>query len=105
MKCPVCSNVDLLMAERHGVEIDYCSSCRGIWLDRGELDKVIERANAQLVEPAASGAESDYRRPEPLPYRVEEGRVDYRHHRDQGYGQGKPYKKKKSLLAEIFDFD
>lgn len=44
MKCPVCKNVTLLMAEKHGVEIDYCPECRGIWLDRGELDKIIERA-------------------------------------------------------------
>lgn len=42
MKCPVC-NIDLQMAERQGVEIDYCIQCRGIWLDRGELDKIIER--------------------------------------------------------------
>ena len=44
MKCPVCKNVTLLMSEKHGVEIDYCPECRGIWLDRGELDKIIERA-------------------------------------------------------------
>lgn len=43
MKCPVCG-ATLLMSERHGVEIDYCPECRGIWLDRGELDKIIERA-------------------------------------------------------------
>lgn len=43
MKCPVC-NVDLIMADRQGVEIDYCPQCRGIWLDRGELDKIIERS-------------------------------------------------------------
>ncbi len=45
MKCPVCKDVNLLMAEKHGVEIDYCPECRGIWLDRGELDKIIERAS------------------------------------------------------------
>lgn len=43
MKCPVC-NVDLMMSERQGVEIDFCPKCRGVWLDRGELDKIIERA-------------------------------------------------------------
>jgi Zn-finger nucleic acid-binding protein len=42
MKCPVCS-VDLLMTERQGVEIDYSPQCRGVWLDRGELDKIVER--------------------------------------------------------------
>jgi Zn-finger nucleic acid-binding protein len=43
MKCPVCETVDLQMSERQGVEIDYCPKCRGVWLDRGELDKIIER--------------------------------------------------------------
>lgn len=42
MNCPVC-NIQLTMMERQGVEIDYCSKCRGVWLDRGELDKIIER--------------------------------------------------------------
>lgn len=46
MKCPICTNVDLVMSERQGVEIDYCPNCRGIWLDRGELDKIIEKASA-----------------------------------------------------------
>ncbi|OJX79936.1 zf-TFIIB domain-containing protein [Magnetospirillum sp. 64-120] len=53
--CPHC-RVDLVMAERHGVEIDYCPKCRGIWLDRGELDKILERSaayEAQLQQPAA----------------------------------------------------
>lgn len=44
MKCPVCGTVDLLMSERSGVEIDYCPQCRGVWLDRGELDKIIKRS-------------------------------------------------------------
>lgn len=48
MNCPVC-NVELKMADRQGVEIDYCPKCRGIWLDRGELDKIIERST-QLFE-------------------------------------------------------
>lgn len=43
MKCPLC-NVDLVMSERQGIEIDYCPQCRGVWLDRGELDKIIERS-------------------------------------------------------------
>jgi Zn-finger nucleic acid-binding protein len=46
MQCPV-DSTDLLMAERHGVEIDYCPKCRGIWLDRGELDKIIEQADGR----------------------------------------------------------
>lgn len=52
MKCPV-DQVELVMSERQGVEIDYCPTCRGIWLDRGELDKILDRAAAMAPEPAA----------------------------------------------------
>ena len=45
MKCPVCKNVTLLMSEKSGIEIDYCPECRGIWLDRGELEKIMEKNN------------------------------------------------------------
>ena len=44
MKCPIDTTVDLVMTDRQGIEIDYCPTCRGVWLDRGELDKIIERA-------------------------------------------------------------
>ena len=56
MKCPVC-NLDLQMADRQGIEIDYCPKCRGIWLDRGELDKLIERS-AQAA-PVMASSKSD----------------------------------------------
>lgn len=55
MKCPVCKDVTLLMSEKNGVEIDYCPECRGIWLDRGELDKIVDRAR---------GARESYREEE-----------------------------------------
>jgi hypothetical protein len=55
MKCPQDADVDLVMTERQGVEIDYCPSCRGVWLDRGELDKILDRAAAQ-VSPGATPA-------------------------------------------------
>jgi uncharacterized protein len=45
MKCPACQEADLVMSERQGIEIDYCPRCRGVWLDRGELDKIIERSD------------------------------------------------------------
>jgi hypothetical protein len=45
MNCPICSETNLVISERQGVEIDYCPKCRGVWLDRGELDKIIERSN------------------------------------------------------------
>ncbi|MFC6689736.1 MULTISPECIES: TFIIB-type zinc ribbon-containing protein [Rhodobacterales] len=76
MKCPI-DGEPLVMTERSGVEIDYCPKCRGVWLDRGELDKIIERAG-----PAAPAQ-------------------DYRH---DTHGQ-RPYKKKRaSFLGDLFDF-
>lgn len=97
MKCPV-DNVDLVMSERHGIEIDYCPQCRGVWLDRGELDKIIERA-----APAEA-----MRQPEPPPPpRYDERRPDPRYegrdYRDDDYRR-KPYKKRESFLGELFDF-
>lgn len=87
MKCPVCKDENLVMADRQGIEIDYCPSCRGVWLDRGELDKIIERS----APPA--GAE---------PQRSREPSYD----RSHGYGASHGHKKykKKSLLGELFDF-
>jgi len=48
MKCPVCKEINLVMSEKQGVEIDYCPECRGVWLDRGELDKIIVKNNSEL---------------------------------------------------------
>ena len=62
MDCPVCNDVKLAMSDRQGIEIDYCPQCRGVWLDRGELDKLIERASAELAPPAPPVAT----RPPPL---------------------------------------
>lgn len=47
MQCPVCKNVDLVMSSRQDIEIDYCPTCRGVWLDRGELDKIIDRSQRE----------------------------------------------------------
>lgn len=92
MKCPV-DNTELMMTERQGIEIDYCPNCRGVWLDRGELDKIIERSGDDDDRPRRD--EPRLREPE---YRGDPYR-DQRH-----YGSHPPYKKKKSLLGEIFDF-
>lgn len=54
MNCPVCDGERLMMAERQGVEIDYCPKCRGVWLDRGELDKLVEKALAEFEPPQAA---------------------------------------------------
>jgi Zn-finger nucleic acid-binding protein len=87
MACPV-DGMALVMSERSGIEIDYCPTCRGVWLDRGELDKIIERN-------AASQA------PQRAPVQQQQAPPPQQHH-DQGYGR-KPYKRRKSFLEELFD--
>jgi Zn-finger nucleic acid-binding protein len=94
MKCPVCSGTDLSTTERQGVEIDYCPSCRGVWLDRGELDKIVERSNEMSGAPA--GARDSY---------DDNGRDDHhdsRHDHDEygGHAQGSK-KKKGGFLGDI----
>ncbi len=92
MKCPVC-NIELRMSERQGIEIDYCPECRGVWLDRGELDKVIERSlPVSDVRDCGNQAE---------PYRYNPSR--YTAVGGHGHTGDRPHKKK-SLLGELFDF-
>lgn len=103
MKCPTCSDATLVMAERSGIEIDYCPQCRGIWLDRGELDKLLERAGQQTAPAAAAPAAyapAPAARPvaPPAGYRPDFEDSDFRH-RSGGY----PPKRRKSWLNEIFD--
>ncbi len=96
MNCPVC-NVALTMTDRQGVEIDYCPKCRGVWLDRGELDKIIERS--------AGGTQQSYSSEPRHETRQEtryEDRGHYKQHDDHSYGYKK--KKKESFLSELFDF-
>ncbi|EAJ1254663.1 hypothetical protein A0Y59_05605 [Campylobacter lari] len=85
MNCPVCANTALLMSERNGVEIDYCPKCRGVWLDRGELDKIIERSSSQSA---------------PQPSHQQNYSQQANYHHNSGY----KYKKKESWLGELFDF-
>jgi Zn-finger nucleic acid-binding protein len=93
MQCPVC-RVPLAMSDRQGVEIDYCPQCRGVWLDRGELDKIIERS-----APEAPAPPQPPQRPAP-----DYARHGGAHHGGFGHGShGKPYKKRKSFLEELFD--
>lgn len=97
MNCPIDSTT-LQMSERQGIEIDYCPECRGVWLDRGELDKLIERSAS--TAPAAAPA------PPPRQERDDDRRYDERRHDDdhrydKGYGKKR---KKESFLSEIFDF-
>ena len=124
MKCPI-DGAELKMTERQGVEIDYCPQCRGVWLDRGELDKIIEKATPAVVLP-----DPDPVAPPPPPaaepvamqeprraqyddrdedrYRKRSRKEKYRDDNDDDdYRHGRRYKmrKRKSILAEIFDFD
>ena len=89
MKCPI-DNETLVMADRSGVEIDYCPKCRGVWLDRGELDKIIERAAVDDGRPASYSN---------APSRQQVDR------RQDTYAEKKRYKKKReNFLGELFDF-
>lgn len=87
MKCPT-DNTDLQMTERQGVEIDYCSKCRGVWLDKGELDKIIEKTEGASQPTQGQVVQDPYYQPQPY-YGGKHG----------GYG-----KRRKGLLGEIFDF-
>jgi Zn-finger nucleic acid-binding protein len=102
MKCPLDSS-DLVMTERQGIEIDYCPKCRGVWLDRGELDKIIERSagaapQPSFIPPQPQGA------PQPhypqTHYDPRQAQYDPRHQHDPRYK-----KRKSSFLGELFDFD
>ena len=103
MSCPVC-RVPLAMSDRQGIEIDYCPQCRGVWLDRGELDKIIDRSAAHAPEPAAAPPPRPAPGPEAHPYAGgQSAHHDPRYDPRYGHG-GKPYtKKRKSWLEDIFD--
>ena len=81
MKCPVCKDVTLLMSERHGVEIDYCPECRGIWLDRGELEKIMEKEDTYINKEVKESS-----------------------HKESKHYEEKPRKQKReSFMSEIFE--
>ena len=82
MKCPV-DQGELVMSERQGVEIDYCPQCRGVWLDRGELDKIMDRAAQMEVRSDTQPSQQPA----------------YREHSCERHGR----KKRESWLSELFD--
>ena len=86
MKCPTCKDVTLVMTSRQEIEIDYCPECRGVWLDRGELDKLIEKSVA------AQAPQQNIQSAPPQQYYKKDN------YKDEHY-----YKRKKSFLSEIFD--
>ena len=99
MTCPV-DGTTLVMSERQNIEIDYCPTCRGVWLDRGELDKIIERSAAE----AAPAPQPPMPPQAPFPPQAPQPQYGdpYRGH-DPRYGHHKPYKRRKSFLEELFD--
>lgn len=122
MKCPVCENTHLLMSDRQGIEFDYCPQCRGIWLDRGELDKLIERSNGiaapsntsnPMPQASMSIPNSNHIQPQqtmqqaPYPQtqypQHQKNHSNYPHSSHSGSGYYK--KKKEGFLSELFDFD
>lgn len=103
MKCPVCPTIDLLMTERQGVEIDYCPQCRGVWLDRGELDKIIERSAPPPPLQQPEPPRSHFGTPDSLPS-FKHSRDSHDSHNRHGDGHYNKHHKKKSLLSELFDF-
>ena len=81
MKCPVCKDVTLLMSEKKGVEIDYCPECRGIWLDRGELEKIMEKEDTYIKKEVKESS-----------------------HKESKHYEEKPRKQKReSFMSEIFE--
>ena len=101
MKCPN-DGATLVMSDRSGVEIDYCPECRGVWLDRGELDKIIDRAGpTPTAAPAAPATSTPYVQPSSAPYQ-DPYRDQYRD-RDRGYNQGYRPRKKENWLSDLFD--
>ena len=119
MKCPV-DSIDLIMSERSGVEIDYCPQCRGVWLDRGELDKILDRV-AETMGPGVAAPplppvtppghippplynvdpRRDDRRPDD---RRSDDRRDRTRYDQPRYDDRRRPKKKEGWLGELFDF-
>lgn len=97
MNCPHC-NIPLVMTERSGVEIDYCSKCRGVWLDRGELDKIIEKSTQGGSRQPVY--EENRNAPQGSPHEKYFSKTDGHGHHDDKHGKHK----KKSWVGDLFDF-
>ncbi|WP_077926932.1 TFIIB-type zinc ribbon-containing protein [Wohlfahrtiimonas populi] len=97
MKCPVCVDATLVMSERKGIEIDYCPQCRGIWLDRGEIDKIIERSVEEMMTDAPTAQQAA---PQRAPQQSQSQPYPHHHHEDDYHYRKN---KKKSFWMELFD--
>ena len=100
MKCPTCPETNLVLSERQGIEIDYCPDCRGVWLDRGELDKIIERAAAaqEQYSPEPYREAPPASRPAPM---MQGSHKYHSKYHTAPYGKRK---KAKSFLGDLFEF-
>ena len=96
MKCPVDKDVNLLMTERQGIEIDYCPECRGIWLDRGELDKIIEKSNSNISSTQTQN-HSDEK------HHIKNYDNRDRHNKDE-WANRNHKSKKENFFADLLDF-
>lgn len=108
MNCPVCKDVKLVISERQGIEIDYCPECRGVWLDRGELDKIIEKsipAEAPSREREEPSREREDRYYKDDKYENRDRHYDDDYYKRDSYNKYGPHKKKRGFLGDIFDFD
>ncbi len=92
MICPRC-NTHLNESQTHGIEIDYCPNCKGVWLDRGELEKIIERSNSN--ESPFYGNNEHYN---------DHHDRDHDHHYDKHHGYGHNPRHRKGFLSDLFDF-
>lgn len=102
MKCPI-DNATLVMSDKKGIEIDYCPECRGVWLDRGELDKIIERSAAAAAPTVTYDEPRRQERHEPYRNEQRSERYDDRRH-DQHDHSYKKHKRKENFLGDLFDF-
>ena len=103
MKCPVCKDVTLLMSERQGIEIDYCPECRGIWLDRGELDKILEKEKSYRQKHDSYDEDYDKKH-----YKYDKEYDKKYEHNEHYYDEHSKHKhprkrKKESFMEDIFD--
>ena len=103
MNCPTCPDATLVITERSGIEIDYCPTCRGVWLDRGELDKIIERSVSSTPAPTVPANARDH-------YDRNDGWFDDdgdRHRGDDDTphdGRHRAKRRRASFLGDLFDF-
>lgn len=117
MNCPACNTVQLVVIEREGVEIDYCPNCRGVWLERNELDTIIRKAAEQRAMPVQPAQPAPNPPPQNQPPYMDDDRrfenrrpyddddYDQKHHYKDGYRKDGHYKKRKGgFLEDLFDF-